>query len=91
MVYGDDVLSLALCNKETGGVNVWLHALTCTLDGQLGAPAALGYSHTASVFGRYFTLIYVADSGRTNKRVSVSGDGLSGAVLHRRARTCFAD
>ena len=52
---------------------------------------ALGCGHTASVFGRYFTLTYTADNGRTNKCVYVSGDGLSGAVLHRRARTCFAN
>jgi hypothetical protein len=38
-----------------------------------------------------FSLTYIADSGRTNKCVSVSGDGLSGAVLHWRARICFDD
>jgi hypothetical protein len=48
-------------------------------------------SHTASLFGRYFTPIYTADSGRTHKCVSVNGAGLSGAVLHWRARRYFAD
>ena len=47
--------------------------------------------HTASVFGWYFTLTYTAYSDRTNKCVSVTGDGISCAVLHWRARTWFAD